>query len=54
VSYAIPSRYLVTILKGIYLKGIGLSVLWGEAALLAGFGATIVLLADRKFRKKLG
>jgi ABC-2 type transport system permease protein len=54
VSYAIPSRYLVTILKGVYLKGVGLSVLWGEAALLAGFGATILFLANRKFRKKLG
>jgi len=54
VSYAIPSRYLVTILKGIYLKGVGLTVLWGEAALLVAFGITIMLIANRKFRNKLG
>ncbi|HLO09921.1 MAG TPA: ABC transporter permease [Desulfobacteria bacterium] len=53
VTYAIPSRYFVTLLKGIYLKGTGLSVLLGEAALLTAFGVTMVLLAIRKFRKKL-
>lgn len=53
VTYVVPSRYLVSILKGVYLKGIGLSVLWGEAMLLAGFGVTVVLLANRKFQRKL-
>ncbi len=53
VTYVIPSRYLVSILKGIYLKGVGLSVLWGEAVLLSVFGTVIVLLASGKFRKKL-
>jgi ABC-2 type transport system permease protein len=54
VTYAIPSRYLVSILKGVYLKGVGFSVLWGEAVALTVFGVTIVLLANRKLRKKLG
>jgi len=53
VTYAIPARYFVTLLKGIYLKGTGLSILLGEAALLTAFGVTMVLLANRKFRKKL-
>lgn len=53
VTYAIPSRYFVTLLKGIYLKGTGLSILLGEAALLTAFGVAMVLLANRKFRKKL-
>ena len=30
ITRIIPARYVVTILKGIFLKGIGLSVLWGE------------------------
>jgi len=38
VTHIIPSRYFVTLLKGIYLKGAGLSVLLGEAALLTAFG----------------
>lgn len=53
VTYAIPARYFVTLLKGIYLKGTGLSILLGEAALLSAFGVAMVLLANRKFRKKL-
>lgn len=53
VTYVIPSRYFVTLLKGIYLKGVGLSVLAGEAALLTAFSITMVLLASRKFKKKL-
>ncbi|MGB7630267.1 MAG: ABC transporter permease, partial [Candidatus Deferrimicrobium sp.] len=53
VTYAIPARYFVTLLKGIYLKGVGLSILAGEAALLTAFSMTMVLLATRKFKKKL-
>lgn len=53
VTYAIPARYFVTLLKGIYLKGVGLSILAGEAALLTAFGITMVLLANRKFKKRL-
>ncbi|MHB1025927.1 MAG: ABC transporter permease [Desulfobacteria bacterium] len=53
VTYAIPARYFVTLLKGIYLKGVGLSILAGEAALLTAFSITMILLATRKFKKKL-
>ncbi len=53
-SHVVPARYFVAILKGIYLKGVGLPVLAGEAALLSAFGAAVVLLATRKLRKSLG
>lgn len=53
LTYLVPARYFVALLKGIYLKGVGLEVLGGQALLLAGFGAAMVLLADRKFKKKL-
>jgi ABC-2 type transport system permease protein len=43
----------VTLLKGIYLKGAGLSILAAEAALLTAFSITMVLLATRKFKQKL-
>lgn len=52
-THVIPARYFVSILRGIYLKGVGIPVLAGEAALLSAFGAAVVLLATRKFRKKL-
>ena len=53
VTYVIPARYLVALLKGIYLKGVGLDVLAGEAALLAVFGAVMVALSVLGFKKRL-
>lgn len=53
VTYLIPARYFVTLLKGIYLKGIGLEILALEAGLLTVFGAAMVLFANMKFRKRL-
>ena len=53
VTYIVPARYFVAILKGIYLKGVGLEILAGEAALLVVYGAVMVLLANLKFKKKL-
>lgn len=53
LTYLIPARYFVALLKGIYLKGVGLEILAVEAALLTVFGAATVLLANLKFTKKL-
>jgi ABC-2 type transport system permease protein len=53
VTYLVPARYFVSLLKGIYLKGVGLDVLGGEAILLVVFAVTMVALANFKFRKKL-
>jgi len=52
-TYFIPARYFLVILRGIYLKGIGLEILAGEVLLLVVFSGTMVVLATRKFRKKL-
>ena len=53
VTYLIPARYFVALLKGIYLKGIGLEILALEAGLLTVFGAVMVLFANLKFKKTL-
>jgi ABC-2 type transport system permease protein len=53
VTYLVPARYFVSLLKGIYLKGVGLSVLGSEAILLVIFAVAMVALANHKFRKKL-
>jgi len=53
VTYLIPARYFVALLKGIYLKGVGLEILALEATLLTLFGGAMVLLAIVKFKKKL-
>jgi ABC-2 type transport system permease protein len=48
-----PARYFVTILKGIFLKGVGLSVLWGELGFLALYALIVFLLATRKLNQKV-
>jgi len=53
ITYVVPARYFVALLKGIYLKGVGLEVLAGEAALLGAFSVVMVLLAIARFKKKL-
>jgi ABC-2 type transport system permease protein len=53
ITYLIPAKYFVTLLKGIYLKGVGPEVLWIEGAFLTVFAALMLVLANRKFKKKL-
>jgi ABC-2 type transport system permease protein len=53
MSYIVPARYLVTISKGIYLKGVGLKVLWPAAVMLLAAAAFFVLMSIRKFVKKI-
>jgi ABC-2 type transport system permease protein len=53
ITYLVPARYFVTVMRGIYLKGVGLEVLAVEALLLVGFAAGMVALANATFRKKL-
>jgi ABC-2 type transport system permease protein len=53
VSHVIPARYFVTILRGIYLKGVGFTVLIGEIAFLCLFGSLFIIAAARRFRKKM-
>ena len=53
ISHLVPASYFVTMLKGIYLKGVGLEVLALEAGLLAVFGVGLVLIANKRFQKRL-
>lgn len=53
LTHVVPARYFVALLKGIYLKGIGPTMLWTEALFLAAFAAIVFAIANVKFRKKL-
>lgn len=53
ITFAIPARYFVALLKAIYLKGVGLEIVAGEALLLTIFGVVTVTVANLKFKKKL-
>ncbi|MBZ5497133.1 MAG: ABC transporter permease [Acidobacteriia bacterium] len=53
VTYIFPARYFVTILKGIFLRGVGARVLWGEAVLLLVYAVAVFLAATRKLKQKV-
>jgi len=52
-THIITARYFVVLLRGIYLKGLGLGTLAGEAMLLAVFAALVLAVSHHKFRKKI-
>jgi ABC-2 type transport system permease protein len=52
VTYLIPLRYFLIILRGIFLKGIGLETLWPQALALFGWGVGILSLAVLRSSKR--
>ena len=52
-SFGIPVRYYAIILRGVFLKGSGLDVLWPEALTLALTGFAWLAFASARFRKRL-
>jgi len=52
-TYLIPLRYFLVILRGIFLKGVGLEVLWPDALALLAWGVAILVLATLRSSKRL-
>ena len=53
LTYLIPLRYFVIILRGIFLKGVGLETLWPQALGLLTWGVVILTLAVLRSSKRL-
>lgn len=53
LTYFFPGRYFVEAIRGIYLKGVGLEVLWPDALFMTVFAAGIVSLSAARFRDRL-
>ncbi|MCG2811286.1 MAG: ABC transporter permease [Candidatus Aminicenantes bacterium] len=53
ITYLIPLKYFIIILRGIVLKGIGFSSLWFETLMLFAMGVTLLILSSLRFSKKL-
>jgi ABC-2 type transport system permease protein len=54
LTYLVPLRYYLVILRGVFLKGVGLAVLWPQALALVVMGVAILGLARLRFRGRLG
>jgi len=53
LTWANPLRYYIEIIRGIFLKGVGLEILWLQFVILAGMGVAVLGLSAGRFRKTL-
>ena len=53
LTYLNPLRYYLVIIRGVFLKGLGLSVLWPHLLALAVLGTIMLSLAAGRFRKTM-
>lgn len=52
ITYAIPPRYFIEIMRAVYLKGAGVADLWAEYAAIAGFAAVLSVMAALTYSKR--
>ncbi|MCX7821808.1 MAG: ABC transporter permease [Brevinematales bacterium] len=53
ITYIVPAKYLITFMKGITLKGVGISVLWSQVVFLLIFSSVVSFLALKKIKMSL-
>lgn len=53
LTYLLPLRYYFTIIRGIFLRGVGIETLYPQALALLGFGSAILTISILRFRKRL-
>ena len=53
LTYLDPLRYFLDVLRGVYLKGVGLEVLWPQMATMATFALIMLTISGARFRKSL-
>jgi ABC-2 type transport system permease protein len=53
ITYVIPLKYFIIIIRGIVLKGIDFSSLWTEALILLCMGVTLLVFSSLRFSKKI-
>ena len=53
ISYAIPLRYFLIVVRGIVLKAVGVAELWPEVIALSIFAALVITAASTRFQKRL-
>ena len=53
LTYANPLRYFLIVLRGSYLKGVGMDILWPQMLAMAGLGLGLLATAVLRFRKAI-
>lgn len=53
LTYASPLRYFLVVLRGTYLKGVGLNILWPQMLAMGVLGVVLLTIAVMRFHKAL-
>jgi drug efflux transport system permease protein len=53
ISVFVPARYFVSVVKDVFLKGLGFTVVWAELAFLAIYASIVFLLSVRKMNQRI-
>jgi len=53
ITYLSPLRYFLVIVRGIFLKGVGIGILWPQIAALLVLGTVILTISALRFKKRL-
>jgi ABC-2 type transport system permease protein len=53
LTFIVPARYFVEVLKGLFLQGVGLTVLWPQVLALVIYAVLVLNLARKKFTKRV-
>ncbi len=53
LTFIVPARYFVEVLKGLFLQGVGLTVLWPQVLALVVYAVLVLNLARKRFTKRI-
>jgi ABC-2 type transport system permease protein len=53
LTYLSPLRYFLVVLRGVYLKGVGMEILWPQMLAMAALGISLLMIAILRFHKAL-
>lgn len=53
VTFLDPLRYFMVIIRGVFLKGVGIDILWPELCALAALGTAVLWLASNRLKKTM-
>jgi len=53
ITTIVPARYFLVVIRGIFLKGVGVEILWKELLFLSAFALLMLVASSAKFQKRL-
>jgi ABC-2 type transport system permease protein len=53
ITYVVPAKYFLEIMRGLFLKGSNLTILWPNFLIMFIYAAFFVIISTRRFRKRV-